>query len=101
MSIGIKELMRKTESTSDFKIDEMEVDGDHLHLMISSNPSLSPMQIVRKLKQESTVRMWKLFPKELQKYFWREKTFWTDGYFVSSVGEVSAETLKYYIQNQG
>ena len=101
MGDGIKELMRKIESTSDFKIDEMEVDVDHLHLMISSNPSLSPMQIVRKLKQESTICMWKLFPKELQKHFWKERTFWTDGYFVSSIGEISAETLRHYIQNQG
>jgi REP element-mobilizing transposase RayT len=35
MGDGIKELIRKIESTSDFKIDEMEVDVDHLHLMIS------------------------------------------------------------------
>ncbi len=74
---------------------------DHLHLMISSTPSLSPMQIVRKLKQESTIGMWKLFPQELQKHFWKENTFWTDGYFISSIGEVSVETLRHYIQNQG
>lgn len=101
MGAGIKELMRKIETVSDFEIIEMEVDMDHLHLMISSTPSLSPMQIVRKLKQESTIGMWKLFPQELQKHFWKENTFWTDGYFISSIGEVSVETLRHYIQNQG
>ena len=30
-----------------------------------------------------------------------ERTFFTDGYFVSTIGEVSAETLRKYIQNQG
>jgi putative transposase len=92
--------MRKIESASDFKIDEMEVDVDHLHLMILSTPSLSPMQIVRKLKQESTIYMRKLFSMELRTYFWKEKTFWADGYFVSSIGEASAETLRHYIQIQ-
>jgi putative transposase len=93
--------MRKTESTSNFRIEEMEVDTDHLHLMVISKPNLSPTQIVRKLKQESTVGIWQMFPKELKKHFWREKTFWTDGYFVSSIGEVSREALKNYIQSQG
>ena len=93
--------MRKIESTSDFIIDEMEVDVNHLHLMVTSKPNLSPTQIVRKLKQESTICIWKLFQKELEKQFWKEKTFWTDGYFASSIGEVSTETLRLYIQNQG
>lgn len=79
----------------------MEVDADHLHLMVKSKPNLSPTQIVRKVKQESTIYMWQTFPKELKKLFWKEKTFWTDGYFVSSVGEVGSETLKKYIQTQG
>jgi len=93
--------MKKIEISSDFRIEEMEVDGNHLHLMVTSKPHLSPTQIVRKLKQESTVAMWKAFPKELKQCFWKEKTFWTDGYFVSSIGEVSSHTLKSYIQNQG
>ena len=37
----------------------------------------------------------------LQRHFWKEKTFWTDGYFVCSVGEASPETIRKYIQNQG
>lgn len=37
----------------------------------------------------------------MKKYFWHENTFWTDGYFVSTIGEVSSKTLKHYIENQG
>ena len=46
---------------SDFDIQEMEVDKDHLHLMVTSVPKISPLQIVRKLKQETTVGIWKLY----------------------------------------
>ena len=35
------------------------------------------------------------------KQFWKEHTFWTDGYFACSVGKVSEEMLKRYIENQG
>ena len=37
----------------------------------------------------------------LKQHFWKENTFWTDGYFVSSVGEASPETIQNYIKNQG
>lgn len=85
----------------DFTIIEIEVDKDHIHLMVESEPKVSPLMIVRVLKQQTTRELWKLFPQYLSKHFWKEKTFFTDGYFVSTIGEVSSETLKKYIQNQG
>lgn len=84
-----------------FAIKEIEVDKDHIHMMIESIPKISPLQIVRVLKQQSTTQIWRMYSKELKKHYWVENTFWTDGYFVSTVGEVSSKTLKHYIQNQG
>lgn len=57
--------------------------------------------IVRVLKQQTTIKLWSKFLYELCKYFWKERTFFTDGYFVSTIGEVSTETLRKYIQDQG
>lgn len=37
----------------------------------------------------------------MKRIYWHENTLWTDGYFCSTIGEVSSETLKHYIQNQG
>lgn len=37
----------------------------------------------------------------LSKCFWKEHSFWTDGYFVCSVGNVSEKIPKEYIENQG
>jgi putative transposase len=59
----------------------MEVDKDHIHLMVTSVPKISPLQIVRNLKQETTVRIWKRHP-ELKKQFWKEKTFWREWLFL-------------------
>ena len=102
-SIGeaVKDIFKSISDKSDFKIDITEVDADHIHVLVDTIPSLSPCQIARRLKQESCYRIWKMFPKELSAHFWNEKTFWTDGYFVSTIGQVSERTILDYIKNQG
>lgn len=97
----IKQIMFDISKKYDFVIKEMEVDKDHIHLMIESEPKVSPLMIVRVLKQQSTVEIWRIYKKELSKHYWTENTFWTDGYFVSTIGEVSSKTLKRYIEKQG
>lgn len=97
----VKQIMYDISKRYDFEIKEMEVDKDHIHMMVSSAPKISPLQIVRVLKQQSTIQMWRRYASELKKQYWKENTFWTDGYFCSTIGEVSSETLKHYIQNQG
>ena len=97
----MKNILSDIANNSNFKIEVMETDKDHIHLLVCSEPKLSPLQIVRKLKQESTVRIWKLFPELLSRCFYRERTFWTDGYFVSTIGNVSQEKIKHYIEQQG
>lgn len=97
----VKQIMYDICKRYDFYIKEMEVDKDHIHMMISSVPKISPLQIVRVLKQQSTIQMWRRYASELKKQYWKENTFWTDGYFCSTIGEVSSKTLKHYIQNQG
>ena len=42
----------------DFDILEMEVDGEHTHLMVESEPKISPLQMIRVLKQQSTHMIW-------------------------------------------
>ena len=44
---------------------------------------------------------WKLYPNFLRQYFWKEHTFWSDGYFVCSIGDANPDTIRRYIQNQG
>lgn len=85
----------------DFEIRTLQSDVDHIHFLISSTPQISISQIVRVLKQESTIFIWKKYRAFLSKHFWKEHTFWSDGYFVSTIGDVSQETLRKYIEEQG
>ena len=57
--------------------------------------------IVNLMKSYTTYHIWKRYPQYLRKQFWKEHTFWIDGYFACSVGHVSEEMLKRYIENQG
>lgn len=97
----MKKIMRHISEMSDFDIEVMETDKDHLHMMVRSEPKLSLLQIVRRLKQMSISAVWKKYGDFLRHNFYKEHTFWTDGYFVSSIGNVSQETIKKYIENQG
>lgn len=97
----MKKIMQHISEMSDFDIEVMETDKDHLHMMVRSEPKLSPLQIVRRLKQMSISAVWKKYRDFLRHNFYKEHTFWTDGYFVSSIGNVSQETIKKYIENQG
>ena len=77
------------------------INKDHIHLLINSVPKLSPLSIIKKLKQMSTHRIWINNKVQLRKHFWKEYTFWSDGYFISSIGNASEETIRKYIESQG
>ena len=53
----MKQIMQNISDLSNFEV--METDKDHIHMMICSEPKLSPLQIVRRLKQMSTIAIWK------------------------------------------
>ena len=99
----IKTLMYEIADDNNFGIFEMEVDKDHIHLLIEYNPSQSILDIVRLLKQISTYRIWRQNSNDkfLKKHFWAEHTFWSDGYFACSIGQVSKDIIEKYIQTQG
>lgn len=97
----MKQIMYDISQESDFKIDIMETDKDHIHFLLSITPNYSITSIVRRMKQISTNRIWKLHRKILFTQFWKENTFWSDGYFVCSIGNANPETIKKYIEEQG
>lgn len=84
-----------------WQIIEQEIDQDHIHILIRYSPKWSILEIVRLLKQLTTYRMWQKHNKYLSQHFWKERTFWSDGYFSCSIGNVSKEIIQKYIQEQG
>lgn len=100
LDTDIKSIFHSIESSSDFEIEVFESDLDHIHFLIRYIPRLSISQIVRRLKQVSTQRIWRLHP-SLRQHYWYRNLFWSDGYFACSIGEASPDTIRQYILTQG
>ena len=62
--------------------------------MIQYIPRVSISAIVNRIKSITTKRIWNLHQNYLQKHFWKEKTFWTDGYFHRKFAKATA--IRYF-----
>ena len=79
---------------------EIGTDKDHVHFLVQSVPMLSPKRIVQIIKSITSREIFRACP-EVKKQLWGGE-FWTDGYFVSTVGKHGNEdVIKKYIKNQG
>ena len=95
--------IRKTLEEKNVILNELNGEPDHVHLLITCGPELSPLEIANVLKTRSARFVWRDLPDEVAKTFWdKEKhLFWSRSYFVSTVGAANEEVIKHYIQNQG
>ena len=94
ISDAIKQLLFEICQKHNISIKYMETDKDHIHYMIETKPTMSISKAVNLMKSYTTHHIWKIYQPFLSKHFWKEHTFWTDGYFACSVGNVSEEMLK-------
>lgn len=74
----IKQILYDIAEEKDLNIIEMEVDKDHIHILVQYPPTKSVLDIVRLFKQMSTYRIWRQNNNHiyLKKQLWNEKTFW-------------------------
>lgn len=96
IDIFIKNKLIETAERNKCQIHFIESDKDHIHILIETIPNVNLSQLVNKLKQSTSYHVWKELPEEMSKYYWNNKHFcWTRGYFISSIGNVSQETLRH------
>ncbi len=79
---------------------EIGSDEDHVHFLIQSVPMMRPKTMVQTTKSITAKEIFKLHPEVKQKLWGGQ--FWTDGYYISTVGAHGNEqTIKEYVKNQG
>ncbi len=79
---------------------EIGTDSDHVHFLVQSVPTYSPTKIVRTIKSITAKEIFRQMP-EVKKQLWGGE-FWSDGYYISTVGAHSSEeAMKSYVKNQG
>ena len=75
-------------------------DKDHIHLLCSAHPKLAPGRIVQKFKSITAREIFRRIL-SVKKELWGGE-FWTDGYYVATVGErANWDTVEKYVQKQG
>ena len=90
-----KEIVKEICDELDIKIIAIECDKDHTHIFLNCLPTLSPVDIMQKIKGVSSKSLREEF-EELNKM----PSLWTRSYFVSTAGNVSSETIKKYVEEQ-
>lgn len=97
----IKDIIEQLSKQSNFDVEKIESDKDHIHILVSTRPDISPSHLIKKIKQQTTYELWSKYPNQLQNEFWKKHIFWTRSYFVASIGSVSKEAIEKYIETQG
>ena len=97
----VKQEILDIANTRGYEIIAIETDKDHIHFLLSYDTSYIVYDIVKIVKQETTYHLWQKYSSVLSRQYWKEKTFWSDGYFACSIGEVSSATIQKYVESQG
>ena len=97
----VKQKILDIANTRGYEIIAIETDKDHIHFLLSYDTTDQVCDIVKIIKQETTYHLWQKYSSVLSKQYWKEKIFWSDGYFACSIREVSSATKQKYIESQG
>ena len=100
----VENILKETclEISKRFQIHFLEIgsDKDHVHFLIQSVPTYAPTKISRTVKSITAREIFARAP-EVKKQLWGGE-FWSDGYFMSTVGKNGTETsIQQYVKNQG
>ena len=94
----LRELVRQGCEARGITIVSGSISKDHVHLLIGCPPSMAPSKIVQYLKGRSSRLIQEEF-QELKKRYWGQH-LWGRGYFCATVGSVTEETIRNYIEKQ-
>ena len=92
------ELLRQCTEMNGWSVEELNVQTDHIHLLVQLPPREAVSHAVQLMKGGTSKVIRQEFP-ELEEFLWGD-SLCADGYFAESVGRVTESRIKAYIQNQ-
>ena len=94
---SIRDIIKQLCAYKGVEILEGHLMPDHIHMLVSIPPQISVSSFMGYLKGKSALM---IFDKHANlKYKFRNRHFWAEGYYVSTVG-LNEETIKKYIREQ-
>jgi putative transposase len=94
----IAELLHECADMNRWKIEELNIQPDHVHILVQMRPEISVSRMVQLFKGRSSKAVREEFP-ELKEFLWG-KSFCADGYFAETSGQVNENIIREYIRNQ-
>jgi putative transposase len=98
IGLRLRELVREICKTLDIEIAQGHIRPDHVHLLLSVPPTLSPSRVMNAIKGKSSTRLMRDF-RSLNRTFWG-RHLWARGYFVATSGNITDEVITKYIADQ-
>ena len=97
VGLRVRELVRQSCEQLEIEIMRGVVSKDHIHLLVSVPPTLSPSEIMRRIKGRSSSKLFQEYPL-LKKRYWGQH-FWARGYFCVTAGELTKEMISEYLEH--
>ena len=98
VGMRVRELVREVCRTNEIEILPGAVSADHVHVLLSCRPTMSPSKIMQYIKGKTSRKLMMEF-KHIEKQYWG-RHLWARGYFVASSGNVTDEVIAEYIRGQ-
>ena len=98
IAVRLKELLRECAEVNSWKIEELNIQVDHVHILVQLKPDVSLSKVLQYFKGGSSKTVREEFP-ELKEFLWGS-SFWAEGYFAETVGRVSEAAIRKYIKDQ-
>jgi putative transposase len=92
----LKKVIMEKEEDYGYKVIEMEVMPDHVHLLIDIKPRIDVIRCVNLIKGHTSHILRNEYPELRRKI----PTLWTRSKFIASVGAVTLEAVEKYIEDQ-
>ena len=96
---SLKAIIEKVAYDYEMEVSEIEIPEDHIHMLLISEPKISPSKIMQIIKSVSAREFFRMYPDIKRKYFWGGK-LWTASFYVETVGNRNEAQVRKYVQNQ-
>ncbi len=95
----LKQKVKDISSTFNVEITNQECDKDHIHIIFRAKPTLNTPKYSNALKTITSREIKRNFPKVTKK-LWKS-AFWQPSYLITTMGQVTLDQLKKYVDSQG
>ena len=93
----IEELLRECALINRWEIHELNIQVDHVHMLVQLKPNINVSKAVQLFKGGSSKVIREEFP-DLKEFLWGDG-FWADGYFSETVGKVNMSVIREHIKS--